>query len=96
MAGAAVEPLHPPALLINGDERHKSRIGVREVGGEEAELPRRADILRIEHHPADEALGELVAHGLDAGVALTLARESHHDRLADHPVKPVIRLRHLA
>ena len=96
MAGAAVEPLHPPALLIDGDERHQRRIGVQQVGGEQAELPLRADIRRIKHHATDEALGELVAQRLDARVVLALAGEAHHDRLADHPVEPVVGLRHLA
>ena len=73
VAGPWREPLHPPTLLVDGDERHELRIGVGEIGGEEAELPGRADILRIKHHAADRAFGELVAHGLDPLVVLVCA-----------------------
>ena len=77
-------------------KRHQARIGVGEIGGEQAKLPRRADILRIEHDAADLAIGELVAHGDDAGVALALAMEADHDHLADHAAEEIIVRRHLA
>ena len=50
------------------------------------------DILRVKHYAADDALGELVAHGLHARVVLALAGEADHDRLTDHPVELYVSL----
>ena len=49
-------------------------------------------LLRVEHHAADQAFGDLVAHGPDAGITLTFPGEAHHDGLADHPIEEIVRL----
>ena len=81
------QPLHLAAFLIDRDERHQRGLGVAQERRQRAELLGRTDILRIEHHPADGAFGQLIAHRLHAGIALVVAEEADHDHLPDHRVE---------
>ncbi len=81
------EPLHEAALLIDGDEGDRRRLGIAQESGEPAELRLRADILGVKHHAPDHPLGQLVAHGHDARVALIGSGKAHHDHLPDHGVE---------
>ncbi len=81
------EPLHEAAFLIDPDEGNGRGLGIAQERRQPAQLHRLADIVRIEDHPADGALVELIAHRDNPGIALAAAAKADHDHLPDHGIE---------
>ena len=70
------EPLHQAPFLIDGDERDRPGLGIAQECRQRAELLRRPDVVRVEHHAADHPLRQLIVRGHDARLALASAPRS--------------------
>ena len=81
------EPLHQAPFLIHRDEGNGRGFRIAQECRQRTQLLRWPDILRIEDHPADRALVELLARQSNPGIALAVATETNHDHLSYHGIE---------